>query len=60
MKHSLFSAKITNKDENYESFILAQEGKAQVYPIKFINFMGTLKMRGIFVGTCFNKKETVE
>jgi len=43
MKHSLFSAKITNKDENHEGFILAQKGKASV--------------RGIFIGTCFNKKE---
>jgi len=57
MKHLLFSAKVINKDENYKGFILAREGKAQVYPIKFRNFMGTLKVRGIFIGTCFNKKE---
>jgi len=46
MKYSLFSAKIVNKDENHEYFILAREGKALV--------------RGIFIGTCFNKKEIIK
>ena len=46
MKYSLFSAKITNKDGNYEYFILARKGKALV--------------RGIFIGTCFNKKEILK
>jgi len=45
MKHLLFSAKIIIKDENYECFILARKGKALV--------------RGIFIGTCFNKKENI-
>jgi len=44
MKHLLFSVKIINNSENHKGFILAREGKASV--------------RGIFIGTCFNKKET--
>ena len=43
MEHSLFSAKITNNDENHEGFILACKGKALV--------------RGIFTEACFNEKE---
>jgi len=43
MKHLLFSAKITNNDENHKGFILAREGKAVV--------------RGIFIEACFNEKE---
>jgi len=43
MKDSLFSAKITYKDENHEGFILARKGKALV--------------RGIFTKACFSKKE---
>jgi len=43
MKHSLFSAKIVNLDENHECFILTHKGKALV--------------RGIFIEACFNEKE---
>jgi len=46
MKHSLFLAKITNKDKNHESFILAHDGKALV--------------RGIFTEACFSEKEIFE
>jgi len=43
VEHSLFSAKITSKDENHEGFTLAREGKALV--------------RGIFTEACFSEKE---
>jgi len=46
MKHLSFSAKITNKDENYEGFILARKGKALV--------------RGIFTEACFSEKEILK
>jgi len=55
MKHSLFSAKITNKDENYESFILTREGKALVRGCSKAEFRN--EVRTIEIGTCFNKKE---
>jgi len=45
MKHSLFLSKFKILAENNECFILAYEGKALV--------------RGIFIGTCFNKKEII-
>jgi len=53
MKLSYFKNKIKTMK------VSLAKGKAQVYPIKFRNFMGALKVRGILIGIISNQKEII-
>ena len=52
MKLSYFKKQITIKIMR----VSLAKGKAEVYPIKFVNFMGALKVRGILIGIHFQSK----